>query len=395
MRSEWPRLIVHADMDAFYAAVEQLDDPALRGRPLLVGSPSVRGVVLTASYEARPYGVGSAMPMAEARRRCPQALVVPPRFERYRELSRRVMAAFAEFAPAVEALSLDEAFLDMSGSERILGPPARIGQRIKDAVRAVTGGLTVSVGLSATKYVAKVASGHAKPDGLTVVPPDAARGWLAPQPVARLWGAGPKMQDRLQRLGLPTIGAVAACDVDRLRRALGAAGPHLHALARAEDPRPVEGQRVPKSIGSEATLEADTESLLEIRMRLREAAEGVARRLRATGFVASGVRVKLKRHDFRLLTRQRRLPATDVADDLYRAATALLPSFGAIAPVRLVGLAAFELAPAGAPGQRTLLGSEGRRELEVALDRIDARFGAGTVRKGVRALFSNRRGRGA
>ncbi len=389
-------------MDAFYAAVEQLDDPRLRGRPVLVGPPSARGVVLTASYEARPYGVGSAMAMTEARRRCPEALVVPPRFERYRELSGRVMAVFAEFSAAVEALSLDEAFLDMTGSERVLGPPEGIGRRIKDAVREVTEGLTVSVGLSGTKYVAKVASGYAKPDGLTVVAPESAREWLAPQPVARLWGAGPKMQERLQRLGLATIGDVAAADVERLRRALGAAGPHLHALARAEDPRPVQGSRSPKSIGSEATLEADTDSLPEIELRLRESAEGVGRRLRAAGLAASGVRVKLKRRDFQLLTRQRRLRSpTDVAEDLYRAARSILPSFGTIPPVRLVGLAAFDLAPAEPAVQRSLPSLEPAarcRELEVALDRIDARFGAGTVRKGarkgVRALFRNHPGSG-
>src|SRR5690606_39972524 len=185
----WPRTIVHADMDAFYAAVEQLDDPSLRGKPILVGPTSARGVVLTASYEARPYGVGSALPMVEARRRCPVAIVVPPRFERYQAVSRSVMKVFRDFSPAVEALSLDEAFLDMTGSERLLGTPERFGRRLKDAVRDATGGLTVSVGISGTKFVAEVASGHARPDGLTIVPPDRARAWLAPPPVSRLWGA--------------------------------------------------------------------------------------------------------------------------------------------------------------------------------------------------------------
>ena len=165
----WPRVVAHADMDAFYAAVEQLDDPALRGRPLLVGSASGRGVVLTASYEARPYGVGSAMPMAKARRLCPSAVIVPPRFDRYQDVSRTIMDVFYDFSPEVEALSLDEAFLDMTGSERLFGTPESIGRRLKTAVREATGGLTASVGLSATKYVAKVASGYRKPDGLTVV----------------------------------------------------------------------------------------------------------------------------------------------------------------------------------------------------------------------------------
>ena len=166
-RGAWPRVVVHADMDAFYAAVEQLDDPALRGRPILVGPNSARGVVLTASYEARPYGVGSAMPMARARKLCPQALIVPPRFDRYQRISKTIMDVFGDFSPHVEALSLDEAFLDMTGAERLFGSPDAIGRRLKAAVREATGGLTVSVGISATKYVAKVASGYQKPDGLT------------------------------------------------------------------------------------------------------------------------------------------------------------------------------------------------------------------------------------
>ena len=169
IRSErtWPRIVAHADMDEFYAAIEQLDDPALRGRTVLVGSPSNRGVVLTASYEARPYGVGSAMPMAKARRLCPNAVIIPPRFERYQEVSRKIMGVFSDFSPEVEALSLDEAFLDMTGSEQLFGDPQSIGRRLKDAVREATGGLTASVGLSGTKYVAKVASACLKPDGLT------------------------------------------------------------------------------------------------------------------------------------------------------------------------------------------------------------------------------------
>jgi len=199
-------------MDALYAAVEQLDDPALRGRPILVGSSSNRGVVLTASYEARPYGVGSAMPMARAKRLCPKALMIPPRFDRYQEISRTIMRVFSDFSPEVETLSLDEAFLDMTGSERLFGDPQSIGRRLKDAVREATHGLTASVGVSATKYVAKVASARRKPDGLAVVPPDQAKAWLAPLPICWLWGAGPKTEVRLHQMGLQTIGDVAAID---------------------------------------------------------------------------------------------------------------------------------------------------------------------------------------
>ena len=204
----WPCVVVHADMDAFYAAVEQLDNPSLRGKPVLVGPNSNRGVVLTASYEARPFGVGSAMPVAEARRRCPRAIFVAPRFDRYQELSQRIMDVFADFSPKVEALSLDEAFLDMSGAERLFGTPTEMGRKIKAAVLDATG-LHVSVGVSGSKYVAKVASAHDKPDGLTVVSPGAAKSWLAPLPVSKLWGAGNKTVPRLQALGLLTIGDVA------------------------------------------------------------------------------------------------------------------------------------------------------------------------------------------
>ncbi len=202
MTAAWPRVIAHADMDAFYASVEQLDDPTLRGRPLIVGPNSARGVVLTASYEARPFGVGSAMPMARARRLCPEALIVPPRFERYSQVSKIIMDLFGDFSPSVEALSLDEAFLDMTGSDKLFGAPEAIGRKLKAAIREATAGLTASVGISGTKYVAKVASGHRKPDGLTIVPPDEARAWLAPQPVKNLWGAGPKTAGRLEALGL-------------------------------------------------------------------------------------------------------------------------------------------------------------------------------------------------
>src|SRR4029077_312231 len=253
----WPRVIAHADMDAFYAAIEQLDDSALAGRPILVRPRSERGALLTASYEARPYGVGSAMPMAKARRLCPKAVIVPPRFDRYQEVYATIMRVFSDFSPDVEALSLDEAFLDMTGSEQLFGDPQSIGRRLKTAIREATGGLTASVGLSATKYVAKVASACQKPDGLIVVPPEDAKAWLAPLSVSWLWGAGPKAQARLHQLGLHTIGDVANADAKLLSAKLGSAGLHFHTLAQAEDPRPVCGRQASKSVGSEHTLDED------------------------------------------------------------------------------------------------------------------------------------------
>ena len=330
-------------MDAFYASVEQFDDPELRGRPVLVGPRSRRGVVLTASYEARPFKVGSAMSMALALERCPQAVVVPPRFERYAEVSARIMQVFEDFSPSVEALSLDEAFIDMTGSSHLFGSPQEIGQRIRDSVRAATG-LHVSVGVASSKYVAKVASGESKPRGLLVVPADRAIDWLAPLPVARLWGAGPKTQARLQAAGYRTIGDIAAEDPDRLVARFGNQGRHFHDLAHARDPRRVEGSRRARSLGSERTLTRDVIHHQDIASHLQRSADRIARRLRRKGLLAGGVRVRLKTTDFKLLTRQCSLAEpTDVAATLYAAGIELLERFGDRGPFRLVGMAAHSL----------------------------------------------------
>ena len=384
MDDSWQRIILHADMDAFYAAVEELDDPRLRGRPLLVGPPGGRGVVLTANYAARPFGVGSAMPMAKARRLCPQAVVVPPRFERYVEMSRRIMAAFGEFTPLVEPLSLDEAFLDMSGAQGLFGAPEQMGRRVKAAVREATGGLAASVGVSGSKYVAKVASDVRKPDGLTVVPPSEARAFLAPLPVRRLWGAGPKTVARLEELGLHTVGAVAAADLVWLRSSLGLAGAHFHALARADDPRPVVPGRAAVSVGSERTLEHDVCDPATLRVYLRRSADEIARRLRRQRTTAEGVRVKLKTASFKSLSRQEHLSTpTDLAEELYAAASRLLDRFEHREPYRLVGMAAFALAR-DQPTQLGLFDPPARRRrqrLERTLDAVARRFGSGALRR--------------
>ena len=376
-------MVAHADMDAFYAAVEQLDDPRLRGKPVLVGPRSGRGVVLTASYEARPFGVGSAMPMAKALKLCPDALVVPPRFERYGELSARIMTVFRDFSPRVEPLSLDEAFMEMAGAEHIFGPPHVMGQAIKDAVKEATGGLTASVGVGATKYVAKVASGHAKPDGLTIVTADEAVAWLAPMSVARLWGAGPKTQAQLRALGLNTIGDVASADLEMLRDKLGHAGNHFYELAHARDPRRVESQRVARSMGSDRTLKEDVVSRSDICQHLRRSADRIGRRLRRKKFLAGGVRVKLKTSQFQLLTRQCTLAEpSDTASGLYQAAVTLLDKFDHPGPFRLVGLAAHSLVKEPEQGQLSLLDESGeQRELETTLDQLAERFGEGVVRR--------------
>jgi DNA polymerase-4 len=384
MSVRWPRVIVHADMDAFYASIEQLDRPELRGRPIVIGPQSPRGVVLTASYEARPYGVGSAMPMVEARRRCPEAIVVSPRFARYQDVSKKIMRVFADFSPRVEPISLDEAFMDMTGAEAIFGAPATLGRTLKEAVKNATG-LTVSVGISATKYVAKVASDFRKPDGLTIVLPEDARAWLAPLPAAKLWGAGPKMQQRLAELGFATIGDIAAADAGDLLASLGKAGRVFHALAHGEDARDVDASRASKSIGSERTLTHDICDAASIERHLRAAAEAVGRRLRKHKYAARGVRVKLKRHDFRLLTRQRTLPEpSDQSDVIYRAAAALLCEFDDPGPFRLVGVAAYDLHTPQQSMQLGLLDGETdsrSQKLEAVLDELDARFGAGAVQR--------------
>jgi DNA polymerase-4 len=376
----WPRIIAHADMDAFYAAIEQLDDPSLRGRPLLVGPPSSRGVVLTASYEARPYGVGSAMPMAKARRLCPKAVIVPPRFDRYQEVSATIMNVFSDFSPDVEALSLDEAFLDMSGSEQLFGDPQSMGRRLKTAIREATG-LTASVGLSATKYVAKVASACQKPDGLTVVPPDEAKAWLAPLPVSWLWGAGPKTQVRLHQLGMHTIADVAEADVQFLSAKLGSAGLHFHTLAHAEDPRPVIGRRASKSIGSEHTLDEDVYEKADIKFHLRRSADTIGRRLRKKSYVAFGVAVKLKTTDFQMVTRQQRFSEpTDVAERLYSVGVALLNHVDHPGPFRLVGLVAYDLVDKNSLMQLDFFSAFARqRQLEVAIDGLADRFGTNVI----------------
>lgn len=380
----WPSVILHADMDAFYAAVEQRDRPELRGKPLIVGGTGRRGVVSTASYEARPFGVHSAMPSEEARRLCPQAIFLPPDFRRYEEASGRVMEVFGRFSPKVEPLSLDEAFLDMTGAEGLFGPPEEMGRLIKQAVLEATGGLTVSVGAAPCKFVAKVASDFRKPDGLTVVAPSEVHGFLWPLPVSRLWGVGPKSQARLEAMGLKTIGDVASAGEGDLKARLGELGPHIRRLAWGEDDREVEPEREAKSVGSEFTLDEDVAGEEEIRPHLRRAAAVVARRLRQDGVTAAGIRVKLKTHRFRLLTRQSAVsPPTDSEHELFAAACSLLPEFDLGIPMRLVGLAAFDLSGPGAAVQASLFGGEqrdGRRKLDRTLDGLRERFGKDAIR---------------
>ena len=375
-RAEWPRIVLHADMDAFYAAVEQRDNPDLVGRPVLIGPNSYRGVVLTASYEARPFGVGSAMPVSEARRRCPEAIMVEPRFDRYQEVSEQVMDIFADFSPRVEAISLDEAFLDMSGATKIFGSPREMAASLKARVFDATG-LHISVGVAASKYVAKVASAYDKPNGLTVVPPAETVAWLAPQPINRLWGVGKKTAPKLQAMGLLTIGDVAAADPQTLEQLLGQAGRHYYALAHGEDPRPVLRGRAAKSIGSDRTLSKDVSKREDIERHLRRSADRIARRVRAKDYVAKGIRVKLKTTEFQLLTRQRMVNRPiDSADAFFKVAQELLGEFDHPGPFRLVGMAAFDLRWRSEPLQMDLFDDGMERALETTIDSLINRFGA-------------------
>jgi DNA polymerase IV len=373
-------------MDAFFASVEQHDRPELRGTPVIVGGTGRRGVVSAASYEARVFGVHSAMPTHEARHRCGHATFLPPRFGRYQEISSLVMAVFDDYSPLVEPLSVDEAFLDMSGAEGIFGTPRQMGRLLREDVARATDGLTVSVGAATTKFVAKVASDFDKPDGLTVVASERVHDFLWPLEIRRLWGVGPHTAGRLMDLGLVTIGDVARADPRLLIEHLGDTGAHLHRLSMGEDHREVVGERQAKSVGAEYTLERDIRGPAAVKKHLRRAADRVAPRLRRQGVLASGLRVKIKSASFRLVTRQMTLSRpTDDARPLFEAACQMLGAFDLDVPMRLVGLTAFGLGPAGAPVQAELFGEPDRQRnsrLERTIDELRDRFGSGAVKRG-------------
>lgn len=376
------RTILHVDLDAFYAAVEQRDDPALRGRPVLVGGSARRGVVASCSYEARRYGIRSAMPMAEALRRCPRAVVVRHRMDRYADASRAFFAILGGFSPEVEGLSLDEAFLDVTGSERLLGDGPAIAAAIKQRVRAELS-LVASVGVAPIKLAAKIASDIDKPDGLRVVPPDQLLAFLHPLPVTRLWGVGDTTREVLAAMGLETIGDVARYPEEALVARLGATlGPHLAALARGEDARPVEPEAAPVSIGHQETFDDDHDDKGELAVILLHQADRVAARLRASDLRARTVVLTVKYDDFRQISRRTTLeqPTSD-GGVVARTAIELLGKV-AVEPrrgarVRLCGVAATQLEPRGAPRQ---LGfdeearARGER-LGDALDKVAAKFG--------------------
>jgi len=371
------RTILHVDMDAFYASVEQRDDPRLRGKPVIVGGPSRRGVVLAASYEVRPFGVRSAMPMSEALRRAPHAIVVPPRRDRYEQASAAVFGIFRRYTPLVEPLSLDEAFLDVTESRSLFGDGEAIATRIKSDVRSEQE-LTASAGVAPCKFAAKVASDLRKPDGLVVVRPGGVAEFLAPLPVERMWGVGPKTAPRMRALGYATLGDLARAGEATLERVLGSWGLQVARLARGEDDRAVDPDGEARSIGAEQTYEEDLQGAEAIARTLLEHATRVARRLVREGLSARAVTIKVKYADFTLRTRRVTLPSpVQDTDAIHAAAVGLL----ARVPlqdrrVRLTGVSVSGLV-AGTP-ERTLfpdVASEKRRRVEEVAVRIADRFG--------------------
>jgi DNA polymerase-4 len=380
--------ILHVDMDAFYASVEIRDRPELASRPVIVGGTGGRGVVLSASYQARAFGVRSAMPVGRASRLCPRAVFVPPRHRVYAATSKEVMAIFGTVTPQVEPLALDEAFLDVSGALRRLGPPASIAARIRSQVLQQQG-ITCSVGVATTKFIAKLASVHCKPDGLLVIPADGVLDFLHPLPVAALWGVGQQTGQVLARLGLRTVGDIAQTPIGSLERELGrAAAAHLSALAAGRDERKVVPGAREKSIGAEETFPSDVGDPEVIRRELLRLSGRTARGLRAAGCSARTIVVKLRLASFKTITRSRTLPEpTDVAQQIYRTACELYAAAGldAGARLRLVGVRANGLIPASAVAAQLAFGDRpvSWREAERAIDKIAGRFGADTVRPAI------------
>lgn len=374
--------IMHVDMDAFFVSVELRGRPELRGKPVIVGYPADRSVVHSASYEARAFGVKSAMPMVVAHRMCPQAVIIEPRHKLYYEVSGQLMSIFESITELVEPLSVDEAFLDVGGAIRRLGPPLQIGELIRTRVSKELG-ITASVGIAASKFVAKIASTRCKPDGILLIRPEQTVPYLHSLPVNALWGVGAKTADVLARMGIRTVADVAATPVSSLKKVLGASGEHVHRLAWGIDPRVVTPVRLEKSIGAEETFAVDTADDALLHRELLRLCHRTAERLRASGLVARTVALKLRYADFSTVTRSRTVHAPlDSAQLLYAVAVQLLESLGDRSmTVRLVGVRAEHLEAAA---QTSLQLSFDRRDdnwraAEQALDRVTEKFGSKSV----------------
>ncbi len=394
------RWILHADMDAFFASIEQRDRPELRGKPVIVGATSPRGVVAAASYEARIFGVRSAMPGFRARELCPDGIFVASDIEKYAGVSAEVHAVFAEVTPEIEPVALDEAFLEITGSVGLFGGPVELARFLKRRVREAVD-LPISVGLGPTKQVAKIACTLGKPDGLLLVPPEAVRWMLDPLSVRRIWGIGPVLGDKLERFGIRTIAQLAAFDPRTLERELGARGQELQALARGEDPRAVVSERDPKSYGEENTFERDVLDREIVSAALTSHAEAVARRLRHDGFRGRVVTLKVKlgtRSGLRaprvagqdaepvypLLTRRKSLlDPTDDGASIRRTALELWDALALDEPVRLLGLSLSGLEATDRAQLDLFASPRAPDRLGPALDAIQERFGRGAIHRAV------------
>jgi DNA polymerase-4 len=376
-----PRTIAHVDMDAFFAAVEALDHPEYRGKPLVVGGPrdSRRGVVSTCSYEARRYGVHSAMPLSQAARLCPQAIFVPGRMRRYAEVSELVRQVFAEFSPVVEPLSIDEAFLDLTGAEHLHASLEAAGRAIKRRIGEETGGLTCSVGIAPNKFLAKLGSELKKPDGLVILTEENQEEILRPLPVGKLWGVGPKTEAELARYGVRTVGDLRRLSLEWLAERFGKGGPVLYQLARGQDDRPVCTAGEPKSLGHEETFPEDIADPAALKRVLVALAGQVGRRLRRHGYAARTVTLKLRYADFTTLTRSHTLPAPfDDDDTLLAEALKLWEKAEKKQAFRLLGLYASGLVQA----QQLSLLPDRRREVFAVMDRLNAKFQRDVLVKG-------------
>lgn len=378
--------ILHVDMDSFFVSVELLDQPELRGRPTAVAHDTARSVVSSASYEARRFGVRSAMPIARAKQLCPQLILIDPHFEKYRAASARVMEIFREFTPLVEPLSIDEAFLDVAGAVRLFGPPADIARQLRERVRARTG-LPASVGLASTKHVAKLASQRAKPDGVLEIPPQRTLEFLHPLPVEAIWGVGAATARALHGRAIHTVGDLAREPLASLRRIVGAASANrLHDLANGRDAREIETVRIEKSIGHEETFAVDQTDRTALERELLRLSTRTAERLRAHRLDARTIAIKVRFSDFQTVTRSRTLSeATNATQRIYQTARELFDALGAapggapLQPVRLIGVRAEQLVPAGSDPAGLWSEDDGLRALDEAVDAVTGRFGRGGI----------------
>lgn len=379
-------MILHVDMDAFYASVEQLDNPWLKGRCVIVGGTGGRGVVSAASYEARRFGVRSAMPVFQARQLCPQGVFIHPRMDRYREISGEVMATLQEFSPLVEKVSIDEAFIDLSGTERLHGPPTEVGRILKNRIYEAVH-LTCSIGVAPNRFLAKIASDFKKPDGLTLINPDQVTDFIDRLPIGKVPGVGPKTQLKISELGIRFLGDIRKFPEHTLSTIFGSYGRRLLELSRGIDPTPITPDSQAQSVSSECTLEQDTCEPAALHRCLLEQAEEVAAGLRSEGVKARTVVLKIKHADFKLCTRRTTFaPPTQSSKELYRQARRLMDEYRLTQKIRLIGLGATGFVPANAPRQQELFAGEERsregwEKVDRTVETINSKFGDKVIQR--------------